>query len=173
MKKFLPILMLAFVGLFIFSCKDDNDDVDYDTYSQVRDITATFNNGNNYAVTQGINVQSTDVVLVYRRSGDAWQQIPKTIYIDNASTPGARKFDYNFVFDNKDVQVRIDDENFNLATGLNNAETNDYLNNQVFRIVLVPASAAKTSSSVDFKDYSAVIKFYNLNDSNVKNTTIN
>nr|WP_314498262.1 hypothetical protein [uncultured Chryseobacterium sp.] len=174
MKKFLPIFILAFVSLFIFSCKDDNDNEDFDTYSQVRDVTATFTNANNYAVTQGINIQSTDVVLVYRNLGSAWQLIPKMMYLDDATgLPTGREFQYNFVFDSQNVQIRIDDQNFNLQSGLNTTEVNEYLNNQRFRIVLVPASAAKGGNNVDTSDYNAVIKYYQLNDSNVKNTKIN
>lgn len=164
MKKFFPILLLAFVSLFIFSCKDDED---FDTYSKVADVTGSFNNANSYAFTQGIDIQGTDVVLVYRWLGDSWQQIPKMMYISNN-----REFQYNFVFDNKNVQISIDDENFDLAT-LNASEATQYLNSQRFRIVLVPASAAKGTSTVDTSDYNAVIKYYNLNDSNVKNVKIN
>lgn len=165
MKKFFPILLLAFVSLFIFSCKDDNED--FDTYSKVADVTGSFNNANSYAFTQGIDIQGTDVVLVYRWLGDSWQQIPKMMYLSNN-----REFQYNFVFDNKNVQISIDDENFDLAT-LNASEATQYLNSQRFRIVLVPASAAKGTSTVDTSDYNAVIKYYNLNDSNVKNVKVN
>jgi hypothetical protein len=149
MKKFFPILLLAFVSLFIFSCKDDED---FDTYSKVADVTGSFNNANSYAFTQGIDIQGTDVVLVYRWLGDSWQQIPKMMYLSNN-----REFQYNFVFDNKNVQISIDDENFDLAT-LNASEATQYLNSQRFRIVLVPASAAKGTSTVDTSDYNAVIK---------------
>lgn len=173
MKKFLPIYILALVSLFIFSCKDDNNDEDFDTYSQVRDVTVNFTNGNNYAAIQGINIQSTDVVLVYRNLGASWQLIPKMMYLPDASgLPTARRFQYNSVFDSQNVEIRIDDQNFNLQSGLNSSEANEYLNNQRFRIVLVPASAAKGTNSVDTSDYNAVIKFYHLNDSNVSNTTI-
>ncbi len=170
MKKILPILLLAFVSLFIFSC--DNNNTDNDTYSQVRDVTGSFNSGNSYAFTQGINIQGTDVVLVYRNLGSAWQLIPKMEYLPDATgMPTGREFQYNFVFDSQNVQIRIDDENFNLSTGLNSPEVNQYLNNQRFRIVLVPASAAK-NSEVNYEDYNSVIKYYHINDSNVINTTV-
>jgi hypothetical protein len=172
MRKFLPILMLAMVSLFIFSCKDDDED--FDTYSQVRDVTGTFTSANNYAILQGINIESTDVVLVYRYLGDSWQQIPKMMYLPNSTgMPTGREFQYNFVFDTQNVQISIDDENFSLATGLNSTEANQYLNAQRFRIVLVPASSSKTGNAVDTSDYNAVIKYYNLNDSNVVNTKVN
>ena len=46
---------------------------------------------------------------------------------------------------------------------------NSYLNNQKFRIVIVPASfGARNSSSVNYDDYNAVIKYYKIDDSKVK-----
>jgi hypothetical protein len=48
MKKFLPILIMAFVSLFIFSC-DNNDNTvgDGDTYPKMRDVTGSFTYANN------------------------------------------------------------------------------------------------------------------------------
>ncbi|WBV59711.1 hypothetical protein PFY12_11650 [Chryseobacterium camelliae] len=176
MKKFFPLLLIAFVSLFIFSCDDNDNDsfVDNDTYSQMRDVTGSFTNANNYAFTQGINIQSTDVVLVYRYLGDSWQLIPKMMYLpDVTGMPLNREFQYNFVFDSQNVQISVDDENFSLATGLTSAEANQYLNNQRFRIVLVPASPAKGGATVDYNDYNAVIKYYNLDESKVITTKVN
>ncbi len=173
MKKFLPVLLLAFVSLFIFSCDDNSSDnvayQDNDTYSQMRDVTGSFNSGNTYAFTQGINIQSTDVVLVYRKAGSAWQQLPYTWYLDSSTSPSARKFDYNFVFDSQNVQIRIDNPNFNLSS-MSSTEVSNYLNNQTFRIVLVPASSGKTN--IDYSDYNAVVKYYNLDESKVIKTTV-
>jgi len=168
MKKFLPILLLAFVSLIIFSCDDDNNNTDYDTYSQSKDVTGTFNSGNSYAFTQNISIEGTDVVLVYRYLGDSWQLIPKMMYIPDATgMPTGREFQYNFIFDSQKVQISVDDENFNLSTGLTSGEANQYLNNQRFRIVLVPASAGK-NASVNYEDYNSVIKYYNIDESKIK-----
>ncbi|MET3537587.1 hypothetical protein [Chryseobacterium limigenitum] len=181
MKKFLPILLLAFVSLFIFSC-DNNDDnhVDSDTVAVMKDATGTFSSANNFQLIMDINIESTDVVLVYKHVGDAWQLIPKLVILpDVAGMPSNRIFQYNFVFDTKKVQIRIDDENFNLTTGLNATETAQYLSNQTFRVVLVPANAtgknskSAKSAGVDYNDYNAVVKYFNLNDSNVTNTKVN
>ena len=172
MKKFLPLLLLAFVSLFIFSCKDD-DDQDFDTYSQMRDATGTFTSADGFTLTMDINIQSTDVVLVYRRVGNAWQIIPKTYYLDNVSGfPTDRELDYNFDFTTQEVNIRTQ-ANFNQVTQMTTGEATQYLSNQTFRVVLVPASAAKGTSTVDTSDYNAVIKYYNLNDSNVKVTKVN
>jgi hypothetical protein len=178
MKKILPFLLMAFVGLFAYSC-DDKDDVvvqgqDNDTFSRMKDVTGSFTSTNTYAFTQGISIQNTDVVLVYRWAGNAWQQIPKTVHLANSGTmPTGRVFDYNFVFDSQNVQIRIDDQNFNLSTEITSTEISQYLNQQKFRIVLVPADPAGKKASVDYADYNAVVKYYNLNESKVVNTKAN
>jgi ABC-type glycerol-3-phosphate transport system substrate-binding protein len=167
MKKFFPILLVAFVSLFIFSCKDDN--TDHDTYSQMRDVSGTFNSGNNYGFTVPIGIESTDVVLVYRRdveNSNAWQLIPKTYFLS-----GGRELDYNALFSSQNVEIYID-PNFDLST-MSSAEASTYLNNQVFRIVLVPASAAKGTTTVDTSDYNAVVKYYNLDESKIKTVKVN
>lgn len=181
MKKILPFILLAGIGFLSYSC-DDNDDVvvqgqDYDTFPIMNDATGTFNSGNSYALIADISIQNTDVVLVYRRAGNAWQQIPKTVYLDPVTSPSARKFEYNFVFDTQKVQVRIDNENFDLA-GLSSAEANEYLVNQTFRIVLVPADQGKTTgksaakANIDYSDYNAVVKYYNLDESKIKTVNV-
>lgn len=182
MRKILPILTLAFASFFIYSC-DNNDDevvtVDNTVYAQVRDVTGTFTIGNNFRISQGLSIPATDVVLVYRNVGTGsganavWQLIPKTYYLDdNLAFPANRELDYNFDFTTQDVEIRTE-ANFNQATQMTGTEATQYLNNQTFRIVLIPAVSGKNTNSVDTSDYNAVVKFYNLNDSNVINTKIN
>lgn len=179
MKKILLFLFLGAVGFTAYSCDNDDDvvqGVDYDTIAQMKDITGTFSSTGNYTVSQGLNIPSTDVVLVYRLDNtNLWQQIPKSIYLPNvAGKPTNRVFDYNFVFNASNVEIRIDDNNFTLPTDLTSAEITQYLNNQTFRIVLVPANAtgvggAKSKQApVDYSDYNAVVKYYNLDESKVQ-----
>lgn len=160
-------MLLAIFGFIAVSCNNRDDDPvvqDNDTYSVMTDLKGSLNAGNSYALNQGININSTDVVLVYRKVSNVWQQIPKTLYLPNAAgLPTGREFDYNFVFDSQTVQVRIDDANFNLSTEISSSEVSGYLANQTFRIVLVPASQGK-NSNVDYSDYNSVIKFYNIPD---------
>ena len=181
MRKFLPILMFAFVSFFIYSC-DNNDDevvVDNTVYAQVRDVTGTFTSTNNFKISQGLNIPTTDVVLVYRNVGTGsganavWQLIPKTYYLDdNVAFPANRELDYNFDFTTQDVEIRTE-ANFNQATQITGSEVSQYLTNQTFRIVLIPGTSGKNTNSVNTSDYNAVIKYYNLNDSNVSNTRVN
>lgn len=180
MKKILPLILLAGVGFLTYSCDNSNDDPvvvnpgkDNDTFPLMFDAPGTFSASNNYSLIADISIEPTDVVLVYRRAGDAWQQIPKTVYVDPATSASPRRFEYNFVFSNKAVQVRIENQNFLLST-LTTDQANDFLNNQTFRIVLVPADPVKKTakaSTVDFSDYNAVVKHYNLDESKIK--TIN
>lgn len=184
MKKLLLFLFLGAVGFTAYSCDDDDDVVqttDYDTIAQMKDITGTFSSTGNYTISQGLNIPSTDVVLVYRLdAGNVWQQIPKSVYLpDVAGKPTNRVFDYNFVFNSQNVEIRIDDDNFTLPTDLTTGEINTYLNNQTFRIVLVPASpngvggAKNKQAAVDYSDYNAVVKYYNLDESKVTRTKVN
>lgn len=163
MKKYFSILLLAIFGFIAFGCNDDrNDNVDNDTYPVMAEITGTFNAGNSYTINQGINIESTHVVLVYRNinSGNsgpkAWQLIPKTEFLDNG-----RELDYNFLFDSQNVEIYTE-ANFDQQT-LTSAENNTFLNNQRFRIVLVPASQAK-NATVNYSDYDSVIRFYKIPD---------
>ena len=170
MKKIFPFIMLAVGSFFVYSC-DNNDSVvsqqDSDTYSKMRDVSGSFNSGNSFALNVPITIQSTDVVLVYRNDSNVWQPIPKNYYLDDvANLPVGRELEYNFVFDKSQVQIRTE-SNFNQATQISNAEAAQYLNNQTFRVVLVPASSAKTTA-VDLKDYNAVVKYYNLDASKIR-----
>lgn len=170
MKKYLPILLLAFVSLFIFSC-DDNDNVvgDGDTYPKMRDVSGSFTNANGYSFTVPINIQNTDVVLIYRRdpaASNAWQLIPKTYYLS-----GGRELDYNALFDSQNVEIYTE-ANFDQTT-MTSSEVSQYLTSQTFRVVLVPASPAKGASAVNTSDYNAVVKYYNLDESKITTIKVN
>ncbi|HAI80078.1 MAG TPA: hypothetical protein DCL65_03485, partial [Chryseobacterium sp.] len=72
-----------------------------------------------------------------------------------------RELDYNFLFDTANIEIYTE-ANFDQAT-FTAAEATQYLNNQRFRIVLVPASQGK-NAGVNYSDYNSVIKFYNIPD---------
>lgn len=165
MKKLLTIALLATFGFSAISCDDRNDEVlvqDNDTYSVMTDLTGSLNSGNQYTLTQGINIAQSDVVLVYRdinsnsNLSSVWQLLPKTEFLG-----GGRELDYNFLFDSQNVEIYTE-ANFD-QTLLTAIEAGQYLTNQRFRIVLVPASPTK-NASVNYEDYQSVIKFYNIPD---------
>lgn len=167
MKKYLLLLIAGVFSLLMFSCSDDRDGYveNTDTYPVVLDI----NNANfSYNETMGYNITrefnsplvQTDVVLIYRKAGTTndgstvWQQIPRTLYLDNG-----RELDYDFDFSRHDVAIYASG-NYNVE------ETPAFLQNQTFRVVLVPASQGG-KSNVDTSSYESVIKHYNIDDSKV------
>lgn len=158
------LLMLG--GAVLTSC-DNNDDItmvgDGDTYSIARDISGSFTANNNYTIGTNVTLQGADVVLVYRKTMDGntavWSQIPRTLYLNEG------ELDYDFDFTSGDVQIYA-------GGGINfpaqsQAFMNTYLNNQTFRVVLVPASFAK-NANVDYSNYESVAKYYNIQEEKIK-----
>lgn len=160
MKKFYSLFLIALMGLFVVSCTtdDDRDYTDYDTYPVMKDISGTLSASNGYTINQSINIQASDVVLVYRNTGTTaapiWQLLPKTYFLD-----GGRELDYNFLFNRTAIEI-YSEANFDQAT-MTTAERDEYLSNQQFRVVLVPASQA--SADIDFSNYGAVERALKLN----------
>ena len=166
MKKL--ALILAFVGLIsLQSCTEDTPVVDNDTISEVfelRNVNFGFTPVDGYTIYQTFNPQifPSDVVLIYRLSGTInsstpiWQQIPRTLFLPEG------ELDYDFDFSKQDFTIYAGGT-YDLAT------TPSYINNETFRIVIVPGYFSnKGSKAIDYSDYNAVIKAYSINDSNVK-----
>lgn len=170
MKKYFTLLLMAIFSFAAVSCDTRNDDVivqDNDTYSVVLDINnVNFSNDatNGYFISRSFTTPlvSTDVVLIYRRAGSAsdgsavWQSIPRTLYLADGN-----ELDYDFDFSRNDIMIYANG-NYNIST------TPEYLNNQTFRVVLVPASAGSKNANVDYSNYESVIKYFNIDDSTVK-----
>lgn len=166
MKKY---LLLSILGLFsaatVISCEDRNEDVIVQENvipNVMTDVTGTLNQNNDYTIRKGITINSTDVVLVYRNinsntNGSAvWQLLPRTEFIGSG-----REIDYNFLFDTQNVEIYTE-ANFDQSL-LNSTEAAEYLVNQRFRIVLIPATAGK-NANVKYSDYNSVIRYYNIQD---------
>lgn len=171
MKKFLPLVLLLISSIFIFSCKDDNDDVyvepvDYPTVYDLN-VNLVQNATNYYGFNQPFNfpLLSQDIVLVYRKNNPGqnspiWEPLPKTYFF------GSDEMDYTFNFTRNDVQL---DLNANFDLSLQDATfRSQYINGQTFRVVLVPAVFGGRSS-VDPKklSYEEVIRLYNIDDSKI------
>ena len=162
-------MLIATFAFAAVSCTDRNEDVvvtDNDTYSVVLDIpNVSFTNNAQF----GYNISRSftkplfneDVVLIYRKAGTdngatVWQSIPRSIYID-----AVKRFDYDFDFTKTDIKI--------YAAGNYDISTNpEYLNNQTFRVVLVPGFAGGKNANVDYSDYNSVIKYFKIDDSKVK-----
>lgn len=163
-------LVLAFIGMITLnSCTVNEDRVvnDNDTISEVfelKNINFNFNSTDGYTIYRAFTPQifASDVVLIYRLSGTIdsntpiWQQIPRTLFLPEG------ELDYDFDFSKEDFTIYAGGT-YNLAL------TPSYINNETFRIVIVPGYFSnKGSKSVDYSDYNAVIKAYNIDDSSVK-----
>lgn len=175
MKKILTLF--AVVGLIVFSsCEgpegpegppgyDGKDAVMAEVF-ELNNVNFSFNATDGYNIYRTLNpvlVQS-DVILIYRLTGTinsttpVWQQIPRTLYTSKG------ELDYDFDFSKQDFTIYAGG-NYDLAL------TPEFLNNQTFRIVIVQgefSTTGKSAAKPDYSDYNAVIKKYNIDDTNVK-----
>lgn len=169
MKKL--TLILAFIGMITLNSCSEDTDVDNDTIAEafeLRNVNFGLDPIDGYIIRDTFNPQifSSDVVLMYRLSGTInsstpiWQQIPRTLFLPEG------ELDYDFDFSSQDFTIYAGGT-YDLAL------TPTYINNETFRIVIVPAYLSnKTTSAgkqtVDFSDYNAVVKAYNIKESNIK-----
>ncbi|KQO22336.1 hypothetical protein ASF10_08080 [Flavobacterium sp. Leaf82] len=171
MKKILTLF--AIVGLIVFSScegpegpqgpEGPSGEISY--VFEVNNVTFDAN-GNGVLRNFGSTLFSGDVVLIYRLTGtsngrDVWAPIPESHYYDD----GTLFFTYKYNFSQLDFEIYL--EGFELNTIPANLRAN-----QTFRIVIVPGddgvNTKKSVSKPDYSDYNAVIKKYNIDDSNVK-----
>lgn len=167
MKKFLPLLLILISSIFIFSCKDDDDDyvnveVDYPAVYDLN-VNFTFNATDGWFFSQSFNnpLLDQDYVVIYRQAGTengavVWQPIPRTLYLEQG------ELDYDFDFTKNDFLIYAGGT-YDIST------TPQYLNNQRFRVVLVPAVFGKNANVEDIRkmSYEEVIAKYNIDDSKV------
>ena len=167
MKKIM--ILLAVVGLFAFSGCSNNDDNDVDNDTIPFAFQFTDNLGrvadNEYNIKSTFqfeindNLRDDETVLVYRLTGyvnsstPVWQLIPRTIYLDNDE-----ELDYDYDFSKLDFIIT--------ARGTYNLlDTPEYINNQTFRVVIIPSYLAV---SVNKNNYLEVMKALNLNESQIQ-----
>lgn len=168
MKKILTLF--AVVGLIAFSSCEGPEgpqgpEGPVSEVLELQNVNFGFNTTDGYNIYQKLSPVTfdSDVILIYRLAGTIdsktpiWQQIPRTVYTAKGD------FDYDFDFSREDFTIYAGG-NYDLAL------TPEYIKNQTFRIVIVPGAFSTTgkSSKPDYSDYNAVIKRYNIDDSNVK-----
>ncbi|WP_396171326.1 hypothetical protein [Flavobacterium sp.] len=127
---------------------------------ELKNINFTFSSTNGYTVYQKLtpNIFVSDVVLIYRLSGTIdsntpiWQLIPRTLYL----TQG--ELDYDFDFSKEDFTI-FARGTYNIAT------TPQYINNQTFRIVILPGSF---SASLNVSNYADVMSALNFKETQVQ-----
>jgi hypothetical protein len=121
-----------------------------------------------------LTIADSDVVLVYALAGvneedpenpiPFWSPLPQTFTAEDGGTAT-----YNFAFSEQVLLLYIDSE-------LDLADYPGLTQEQVFRLVVVPGellNGRKSTPSVDLTNYEAVIKHYNIDDSNVREIRIN
>ena len=177
MKKFLSLIVLS--SIFFISCSSDDDggargpqgppgedgldglgytyertiDLEYladlNLYSQVvriPDDVATFE-------------PESDAVFVYRlalleaENGgtiDSWSLIPQNFFTDD----GTFQYVYNHTV--RDVEILIDG-NYDLSN-----LSSQYIDNQTFRIVVLPSAAFEANADIDFSNFGEVQKRFEM-----------
>lgn len=163
MKKI--ITLLAVVGMFsLQGCTVEDNSVDNDTIAEVFEIkNISFINDpvDGFTIYQKFTpvIFASDVVLIYRLSGTIdsntpiWQLIPRTIFLANG-----RELDYDFDFSLEDFTIYARG-NYDVSL------TPQYLTNQTFRIVIVPASF---STSINKNNINDVMGALNIKESEIK-----
>jgi hypothetical protein len=164
MKKIITIL--AVIGMFSLqgcTTTTDTNYVDNDTIAEVFELK-NFNFVNDpvdgYIIYQKLTpiIYDSDVILIYRLAGTLnsntpiWQSIPRTLFL----TQG--ELDYDFDFSKEDFTIYAGGT-YNLSL------TPQYLNNQTFRIVIVPGSFA---ASVDTHNYNAVMSALKIKENQIQ-----
>ena len=128
---------------------------------ELQNVNFQLNQNNEYTIFQQLNpvIFDSDNILIYRMAGTInpqtpiWQLIPRTLFLDEG------ELDYDFDFSAVDFTIYAGGT-YNLAL------TPQFIQNQTFRIVIIPGYFSK-GTNIDYNDYDAVIKAFNINDSNV------
>ncbi|MCW5910490.1 MAG: hypothetical protein KIT62_05420 [Cyclobacteriaceae bacterium] len=118
--------------------------------SKAFEIQVDFTEANNYAHLEpyGFNVLSSDVTLVYALWGkengkDIWRLLPQQVFFEEGL------MQYNFDFTDVDVNIFLD------ATFPLSLLGNEWVTDQVFRVVVVPADLV---GRANYADYHATMK---------------
>lgn len=149
--------------------QDGQDGLDGDSFlGSVFEIQDNFTSENNYELffefPETVEVFSSDIVLVYilweqytdsyGELLDVWRLLPQTVFLEE----GTLQYNYDYTY--YDVLIFLDGT-IDFASLLP-AETD----NQVFRIVVLPADYAQ-SKSLDVSDYDAVMKTLRIDPENI------
>ena len=166
MKKLFPFLLLFITSFILFNCKEDDEvqvQVDYPAVYDLRNVNFSYNATDGWTYRQSFTkpLLDQDYVVIFRQTGTSgnapvWQQIPRTLYLDQG------ELDYDFDFSKNDFMIYAGGT-YDIST------TPQYLNNQTFRVVLVPAVYGKNANSGDLSkmSYEEIIAKYNIDDSKV------
>jgi hypothetical protein len=167
MKKI--ITLLAVIGMFGFQgCTGPEgppgipgEDGLIAEVFELKNVNFVFTAADGYSIYQKLTpkILDSDQILIYRLAGTIdsntpiWQPIPRTLFLSQG------ELDYDFDFSKEDFTI--------FAGGTYNLSlTPQYLNNQTFRIVIIPGYF---STLIDKNNYNAVVGALNINESQVQN----
>ncbi|MCE7064163.1 hypothetical protein [Dyadobacter sp. CY326] len=118
----------------------------------------------------GVEVLESDAVLVYIDWEDtdvngqtlkSYRLLPQTAFLPNGILT------YNFDRTSRDFSVFLDG-----TVNLANVPAT-YTRDQNFRVVIIPSDfALRTAGTVDYSDYNAVVKAYNIDESNIRKISL-
>ena len=124
------------------------------------DVVLSFNEGNNYETAfdfpSEVEVFETDAVLIYRQNGtivdpeggiSIWEPLPYTLFQDSTII-------FQYIFDHTFLDYKIS-INANANRSLINSE---FLDNQKFRVVIVPSDPLTTSAGIPYSEIEKFIK---------------
>jgi len=168
MRK-IALLATAFVGLAsLQSCTIDEYYDEGTVPSQVFEITESVDvpesaNVNSVTLNFQPAIYDSDNVIVYRWEGNKWVLVPVTYGLGN----GGDQISYDYDFTRYDVKLYVK-ANFNLSE-LTNAEYNEFVYRQTFRVVVIPGAFAQ---KMNYSDYNATIKALGLEGAPVKTLSV-
>jgi hypothetical protein len=161
--KHLSYLVLAYASFFMMSCEGDPGPPGVDgglLVSSAFEIVIDFNTDNNYSFIEayGFDVYPSDVTLVYIlwdtvNGQDIWRLLPQTVEFEDGTLV------YNYDFTQTDVSFFLDG-----TTDLNNLD-DEWTQNQVFRVVVVPADNV---DSVDISNLNVVMQASSIDSFNIR-----
>lgn len=161
-------ILLFCMSFFLVSCSSDDDFVDTDTIGVAFEVTANFNESNDYRESYIIDppLISGDMVLIYRRdpqqTADVWELLPTANFFffnEEGAINGFINYRYEFSPSNYDIILEFDTPE-PIATS--------FTNNQLFRVVIVPSDLVQSFNS-DFKDINEVLSKLSINESDIEN----
>ena len=171
MKKILLLFTVAGL-LTLTGCNNDDDVIvteDNDTIAENFEVSNVNFNTNNVVNSIVIpldpQIFTSDMVLVYRLSGvdagnDVWEPLPTTYNFNDGAS-----LSYYFDFSIDKVVVYLESD-FNLAN------EPGFTQNQVFRVLIIPAYLSASKKAVNFKDYNAVVKAYGIEEKDIKKISL-
>jgi hypothetical protein len=126
---------------------------------EITNVSFTASNSFGIFKTFNVPIYASDMVLVYRLSDvvngtDVWSLLPETHYFSD----GSLDFSYDFDFTRNDVNIFLVGNN--LAT-----VADQFRVNQIFRIVIIPASLV---NGIGNKNYNAVMSTLKISENQIQ-----